>query len=866
MSVDTIDYDFEACKGAFSLAVISMACLVVVIGVSFLELILLFCDKIPEEHMSFDTKIITGTEQQKKKLKEVRLREMKRMRRLNTFAGLYVPESFGFMYKIIVLLPRAVLFILFPLNLFIFEATCPTYQSYTEYKAGEDYNFWDKTTLSKAACAIPLFIFIAWHTYGPIHFWTDPILAQLDRSGLILEQIEFYQSLQDYRYIVNFFIVWIVVSTIMNSVSTFYWSGTCTYNDDIGLHGNWPLEWCDEDYSSMASYYLGWYEFVRCGCYIVPFVMLCQILFHVKAYHLIVTRFVGSVDLVMNDRLEYDSETREQLEVTMHNAQRFLHWLFLLASFIVCGLIAATLSITYRNATLPYLILNSSFLFLIALSLLLPIFCVNACMGDYWEIVHVLKIVCLLFTFTLVVGVFFLEVVQVVFQMFIGGCLMISVFIYYIFESAYMTVYSAIESATKMHDQPGDAVFGVVEVFLPHQKSMMERNFSKAKSIGGDVYRAFNERNLNHAIHALEETGEMVTQYNEMFAKMLNQCEGSEMYDTLKPYLDQVQKIGNRAHIVGSTVQQAVSMMLGQVEGIDYEEVQELIEMKVNVMQNLFENPKHLADPKVIGQVLDDLELILIFLNSCGKDVKNISASLKTIRAAFSSLTADVDFASPGLLKQLRSAAERQSERMLSDLLEDYNFSPTQKDAARALVKRAVLSVQNAEFPEEELASLRALFSERDGPEEFLLDPQQEIDNLALFFEAIVKTLRASRQKIYDMLELRLSNTLKSTAEKYEIQEGQLGLIQEYLNKALDEAREGTMPLANLDKIESLLKEYSGESFDSTDFNIFHSLFERYVETFTARRGSPPIEIEPDPQAALPVMSETTPLLEVNQV
>lgn len=52
--------------------------------------------------------------------------------------------------------------------------------------------------------------------------------------------------------------------------------------------------------------------------------MLCQILFHVKAYHLIVTRFVGSVDLVMNDRLEYDSETREQIEATMHNAQRFL--------------------------------------------------------------------------------------------------------------------------------------------------------------------------------------------------------------------------------------------------------------------------------------------------------------------------------------------------------------------------------------------------------------------------------------------------------------------------------------------------------------------------------------------------------------
>lgn len=100
-------------------------------------------------------------------------------------------------------------------------------------------------------------------------------------------------------------------------------------------------------------------------------------------------------------------------------------------------------------------------------------------------------------------------------------------------------------------------------------------------------------------------------------------------------------------------------------------------------MQNLFENPKHLADPKVIGQVLDDLELILIFLNSCGKDVKNISASLKTIRTAFSSLTVDVDFASPDLLKQLRSAAKRQSERMLDDLLENYNFSPTQKDAAR---------------------------------------------------------------------------------------------------------------------------------------------------------------------------------------
>lgn len=73
---------------------------------------------------------------------------------------------------------------------------------------------------------------------------------------------------------------------------------------------------------------------------------------------------------------------------------------------------------------------------------------------------------------------------------------------------------------------------------------------------------------------------------------------------------------------------------------------------------------------------------------------------------------------------------------------------------------------------------MRALFSERDGPDEFLLDPQQEIDNLALFFEAIVKTLRASRQKIYDMVELKLINALKSTAEKYEIQEGQLGLIQ----------------------------------------------------------------------------------------
>lgn len=101
----------------------------------------------------------------------------------------------------------------------------------------------------------------------------------------------------------------------------------------------------------------------------------------------------------------------------------------------------------------------------------------------------------------------------------------------------------------------------------------MKKNFNKAKAIGGDVYRAFNERNLKHAINALEETGEMVTQYNEMFAKMLDQCEGSEVYDTLKPYLDQVQKIGNRAHIVGGTVQQAVSMMLGQVEGIDFEEV-----------------------------------------------------------------------------------------------------------------------------------------------------------------------------------------------------------------------------------------------------------------------------------------------------
>lgn len=56
------------------------------------------------------------------------------------------------------------------------------------------------------------------------------------------------------------------------------------------------------------------------------------------------------------------------------------------------------------------------------------------------------------------------------------------------------------------------------------------------------------------------------------------------------------------------------------------------------------------------------------------------------------------------------------------------------------------------------------------------------------------------------------------------------------------------MPLANLDKIESLLKEYSGESFDSADVNILHSLFERYVETFTARRESLSIGIEPDPQ------------------
>lgn len=44
--------------------------------------------------MSFDTKIITGTEQQKKRLKEVRLREMKRMRRLNTFAG-KIQQLFG---------------------------------------------------------------------------------------------------------------------------------------------------------------------------------------------------------------------------------------------------------------------------------------------------------------------------------------------------------------------------------------------------------------------------------------------------------------------------------------------------------------------------------------------------------------------------------------------------------------------------------------------------------------------------------------------------------------------------------------------------------------------------------------------------
>merc|ERR1719285_888666 len=146
----------------------------------------------------------------------------------------------------------------------------------------------------------------------------------------------------------------------------------------------------------------------------------------------------------------------------MHNAQRFLHWLFLLASFIVCGLIAASLSITYRNATLPYIILNSSFLLLVALSLLLPIFCVNACMGDYWEIVHVLKIVCMLFTFTLVVGVFFLEGVQNIFQMFVGGCAMISIFLYFMFESAYEMTYSSVDAVSRLHDQPEGAVFGVM--------------------------------------------------------------------------------------------------------------------------------------------------------------------------------------------------------------------------------------------------------------------------------------------------------------------------------------------------------------------------------------------------------------------
>jgi len=918
---EDILYDTSGCESSLILVWISFGCIGAVLLVSIIELVLLFLEKIEVEPLDFehDEQLVgSATEELIAKLTKRRLKEMKRLRRLNTFAGLYIPQSFPLSYKLLVLIPRSILLLFFPIVLFFFDFQCPTYEMYSAYQSNEDTNFFDKKSVSKVACFIPFVVFLLWHLLGPLKFWEDPMLLRLDHSGLVEEQIEFYKYLKGYRWVITFLIFYIFSMTIVNGLSTYAYSQKCYSRPDFP-HEDLFFRRCDADYSQNAAYHLALFELARCGTYTFVFIMLAVVFLHLKAYHLLISMFMGDVSLILAKSLDdmtsrtfkpgemgfrydakgivldvedgkqaselkvqigwqiikvnskffvqgqtmmsdysngqkdytilFDTDTTrdpgdiiEDIKSTVVYLQSFVLWFFMLVLFLTGGLIGSTMSITYENSTIPFMVLSSTVLAFVTLCIVVPIVMAKAFSErSYTDVNRVCSQTIWMIGLIFVMGMFYTEGVQVAFQMLVGGLVMVSVFLYFLISNGYMSVRTFFDIFTRLQDQPDQAVLGVVDIFVPKsKKSMVKQGYLRSKNISSKAYKAYQEKSLLLATQALTETKDLVESYNAILEDMLESTRGSPHHAKLKAILGQAQRMGREATILSKTVQQTINVLLLDEDGVSFEEVQALMLQQVERAQAIFKDPSTLSDPKVVGGMLDDLDMLLELLDNCGLECTSVQMSLRACRETYESLVGDGSISGSNFPDIIRSVAEKQVTKQMESIFDRVDLPEEQRALVKEHTVKIIAYARAGQIPSEEIEELKHIAAE------FLPDDYAEIvvgvNSLESFLHAMAHTFLKDRERLITLAEKRFLMTLDKIMKKYFIPEDARGEILNTAQKVLDAIKAGKIPDDALDDLCKGLQKYAGDKFDPNDVYFLFNFTTGILSTL----GSRGLDIHPD--------------------